>query len=357
LPGAGKTTLARRIAADGDPLRQALELPPDVGLHIEHVCYDELMRSELDRISSSCAFDVGAWRAARVEATRIARAMLSSPRGSDAPAAAAAAEADGPAIEAREQPGPPRTSERTQGPPRRNPVIVVLLDDNHHFRSMRKNAFQLARECDAAFVHVHVAAPVATALARNAARPRSDRVPEHLLLEMAASFDEIPERQPQLGWERTVLRVHPREDDDGTTAWPSVVSPTALVREWTERQVIDEPESEQLARSAEARAVCRRETLASALHQLDLRSRQTIARCMEALRQAPAAEKKAVAARLNGMRRELLAHAQAAAAPPGGDTSSGNQQGGDQMELLIDEAYAAFAYECRSASGGTPIPI
>lgn len=316
IPGAGKTTLAAQIAADREPLREALGI--DVAPRVTHICYDELMRARAAASGGGDAagFDVGAWRASRADAAARARAaLLAAGTTGDCPSTAVCVRPLSPAL--------------------------VLLDDNAHYRSMRKQAFHLARECGAAFVHVHVDAPLPLALARNAARDPAERVPEPLLLEMAESYERA--RASACGWERTTLTVS--TDAHGAGArWTAVLEPAALVREWCERQLDeDDAIAEAAARDDAHRAASRTVTLASVTHRLDIRSRQVVARCLDARRDAPADEKRALAARLNAARRALLARARETAVANAAELDA------DAAELLVDEASAAFALDCRAA--------
>lgn len=304
IPGAGKSTLAAQIAADSAPLRGPLGL--SAAPRVVHVCYDALMRAELRRAGlAEGAFDVGAWRASRAEARRLAREALLA--GALEPA-------------------------------------LVLLDDNSHLRSMRKAAFHLAAECAAAFVHVHVHAPLALALARNAARPPGTRVPEHLLVEMAGAYERAP--PDARGWERTTIVAAGAGAALGV--WTERLDPAELARQWRERQVDARDEAAALAERDASRAA----TASSAAHALDLRCRQTIGRCLDAAAGAPAAERRQLAARLNDARKALLAHARqgapaAAACDPGGGAE--RPAGVVGVGVSVDEEHAAFVLQCRAA--------
>jgi tRNA uridine 5-carbamoylmethylation protein Kti12 len=307
LPGAGKTSLARRIALDPAPLRAALGLADDRPLHVHHICYDALMREQLAQTGASAAFEVEAWRAARREAVQRARSALVA---ASEPAASAT-------------------------------VTVVLLDDNMHYRSMRKAACHLAREHGAAFVHVHVRVSETVALARNAARAENERVPAHLLHEMAAAFE--PPLAGARGWERTVIAIDNDAPIARTASWTEALAPAALAREWLERRVNEG----ELAAEEDARDASRRETLSSALHQLDLRCRATIAQRVAAEPDATASEKWTLAARLNVARKRALALARAAAPAP---TAGQGHYFSATTDLLLDEEHAAFARECGELS-------
>ncbi|KAJ1621840.1 hypothetical protein T492DRAFT_1066902 [Pavlovales sp. CCMP2436] len=271
------------------------------------------MRAELASARSGSAFDVGAWRTSRLEAAQRARELL---------------------CEAARDPG--------------RAALLVLLDDNMHFRSMRKGAFHLARECGAAFVHVHVAAPLPLALARNAARAPVEQVPVHLLVEMVSTYEAAPSETQ--GWERPTITVHATADDEADAGWTALLDPAELVHAWRERQPAEvDPASE-----CDVRDTSRQATLASVLHQLDIRSRQMVALSMEAASHLPAGEKRALAARLNEARKRLLARTHAPSADRLGDSAQGALGPEDAARLVADEEYAAFGYECRSFTSGAP---
>lgn len=341
IPGAGKSRLAAQIAANADPLCAALGLTR--APRVVYVCYDALMRAEAERMGlPEGTFDVGAWRASRVEAARIAREALREVPITELGDGSAACS---------------------------SPPVLVVLDDNMHFRSMRKGAFHLAKECTAAFVHVHVDTPLQLALARNAARCPAERVPEHLLIEMARAYEAAP--QETTGWERTTIVVRADEDvgDDGRAAdsWTALLDPMELARQWRERQLDERDEAAALSE----REASRQATLASALHRLDLRTRQAVAASLDAARDRPANEKRALAALLNEARRELLArvrqssHAASAGQADsvvsdsaeglaGLSAMSGTARGGarrssEEAELAVDEELTAFELQCRAA--------
>mmetsp|Transcript_4460 Transcript_4460/g.12519 ORF Transcript_4460/g.12519 Transcript_4460/m.12519 type:complete len:345 (+) Transcript_4460:47-1081(+) len=329
LPAAGKSSLAARMATDPDPIARALGLPDDAAVQVVHVSYDDLELIERASRVPGCGFDAAAWRSAREEAARRARAAF---------------------------------AERPEGH-----AVVVILDDNMQYRSMRKQACRLARACDAAFVHVHVHAPLAVALERNSARPAATRVPEHLLREMATNMEvpsaETAEGAGRQGWERPFIAVDTARDDGSAGAdepWTTILDPCALVAQWREKQ--PSPPSDPAMALEEAQE-SRQQTLASVNHQLDLRLRKTVGNMMAARAMATVAEKKDLASRLNAMRKEALMRATTGPrhhhGPPAGAPAPAAQASvtSEHVEELVDENHTLFVLECRALlSGLSPAP-
>ncbi len=102
LPAAGKTSFARQLA------ERSSAAGAD-GMDVHHVCFDALAEAE------SATFDVLAWRRARSKASETVEALLAA-----------------------------RRKEALTRPVRR---LVVVIDDNMHLRSMRRQYMRLAQKC------------------------------------------------------------------------------------------------------------------------------------------------------------------------------------------------------------------
>jgi len=71
--------------------------------------------------------------------------------------------------------------------------LLLILDDNFYYRSMRKPWRRLARERGTAFYQLLLEAPLETCLARNAMRSVEERVPEFSIRHMAEVFESPTE--------------------------------------------------------------------------------------------------------------------------------------------------------------------
>ena len=104
---------------------------------------------------------------------------------------------------------------------------LVIVDDNMHLRSMRQACYRVAaEEGAAAFVTMHVAAPLEDLLRRNAQRPGAECVPEPSLQKIVAELESPAvcskvggkPAKPAVYWEREVLQIawrRPDADDGG----------------------------------------------------------------------------------------------------------------------------------------------
>lgn len=342
LPGSGKSTLARAIAEDARPLDDALRergIPP---ARVVVVSYDELMRARQGDGAADGGFDPAAWRGARRDAIARARSALEAHTD---PRAALASTSDA---------GAPAADQLS---------LAIILDDTMHYRSMRREVFRMARELSAAFVHVHVDAPLELATRRNAARPAHARVPRALVEETAHVLERAqPDRHR---WERTTLTVDVARDADAADAgeggaggrrssWASLLDPAALVREWLDNQLDLSAELAACEQSAALADASRAATMASVPHQLDLRCRQTIARTVGGAAGAALGrdDKRALAARLNTLRKDALKHCNQHTPSPAGGSTEGAESSArlaERVELLVDEEHEKFVHECHAA--------
>lgn len=225
---------------------------------------------------------------------------------------------------------------------------LIIADDTLHYRSMRHACRQLARDGGAAFVICWVTAPGALARTRNAARPASSRVPEHVLDRLMAVF-EPPEPQAEsdtcvvvaadsdsagcccgLVTAHTASAVHCAAARESVStpsapggsshgAGPRVSAAAAAAELWrliwqawgaAEAQLPSPEEIE--AQRARDREI----TAASSVHEWDKRLRAAVA---AHLARGHSADKAALARRLNDERRALLEKVRAAARRPEAD--------------------------------------
>eukprot|EP00927_Polykrikos_kofoidii_P074270 TRINITY_DN70256_c0_g1_i1.p1 TRINITY_DN70256_c0_g1~~TRINITY_DN70256_c0_g1_i1.p1 ORF type:complete len:373 (+),score=55.52 TRINITY_DN70256_c0_g1_i1:127-1245(+) len=148
LPGCGKTSFCRAIVEKFASLRQA-------SFDCQHVCYDDLeVECRVALSNSGDKFDPAAWRLSRKKAVDVVRECVTK-RSND------------------------RTTSR----------LVLILDDNMYYRSMRRNWYHLAIENRFAFRQVFLQASVQTCLERNSGRPPISQVPEFSIRHMAEVFE------------------------------------------------------------------------------------------------------------------------------------------------------------------------
>lgn len=82
---------------------------------------------------------------------------------------------------------------------------VVVVDDNMQFFSMRKEVYKLARDMQCAFVQVHVSSPLELCLQRNKTRKKSSQVPDSVIVKMKRVFDvPRPDIHP---WEAATISL------------------------------------------------------------------------------------------------------------------------------------------------------
>jgi tRNA uridine 5-carbamoylmethylation protein Kti12 len=176
--------------------------------------------------------------------------------------------------------------------------LMIIMDDNNHYRSMRYSCFHLARRFRAAFLQIHLPCDVRTALERNAVRNLGSQigrnVPDASIRRMA---DILEAPSDKIAWERPCLFLKSSSSkehvvDDVWTwilqSWACYVTPPYL-----------SPEE-----AASRRSLAQAETESSLVHQLDLRTRAMTTSALERVNQSSRA---GCALSLNKLRRELLA--------------------------------------------------
>ena len=182
LPGAGKSTLARRIAAravaTGDVARADVVSFDDVEREVRL----ETARARGTTRDAARGFDAQAWRDSRKLALARVDALLASDDDADA--------SDG------------------VGRGRR----LVIADDNFYYASMRYQAHQLARRARAAHVQLYVNVPVELARARNERRAANEIVPRVAFDRMANAFEPPDPRKRT--FELPTVRTDDADADD-----------------------------------------------------------------------------------------------------------------------------------------------
>jgi tRNA uridine 5-carbamoylmethylation protein Kti12 len=161
---------------------------------------------------------------------------------------------------------------------------------------MRGECWRAARSAPggAAYVQLHVACPLETALQRNAARPLPNRVPEEVLRRTAAAFED-PGASP-CPWDKNTISADLLDISEIWAkiweVWGAPLPPPA-------------DEEAEAARVAAARAA----TAADAVHAADVATRQLLTAALSLLDGLSSDQKAAVARELNAERRRVLEEA------------------------------------------------
>ncbi|NXE64273.1 PSTK kinase, partial [Calcarius ornatus] len=261
LPAAGKSTLGRALSR---------LLPQRPGWACALLAYDELIPPEVFRTSPSPS--LSGWKQSRRELLQCLEGLLR--------ALLAGAPLPGPA-----QPGWPRFLRccRRQGllpgPGAASRPLVLLLDDNFYYQSMRYEVYQLARKYSLGFCQLFLECPVECCLQRN--RLRSDPVPEQTIQLMARKM-EMPDPRKNT-WEQHSLIL---SSSDGISEDDVCLFSSLLVGQEA------------------ARAIC----AASAVHQADQACRRAISEAMQDARgkNILPSEMKSLAEELNKLKAEFL---------------------------------------------------
>ena len=148
VPGSGKTTVCQtahtRLAAGG--------------LRVKHVAFDDVVPSDRS------AWTEHSFAESRIAGLNVLRAALLPSSCSSS-------------LSSSSSPSPP-------------PPVVVIVDDIMYLHSMRREVYVAARDGGAThLLVVHVEAPLATALARNAARAAAAQVEEEAVRRLHGRFE------------------------------------------------------------------------------------------------------------------------------------------------------------------------
>ncbi|XP_068054387.1 L-seryl-tRNA(Sec) kinase [Anomalospiza imberbis] len=280
LPAAGKSSLARALSR---------RLPQRPGWACALLAYDELIPPEAFRPREPSPLLAG-WKQSRRELLQCLEGLLR--------ALLTGAPLPGPA-----QPG----WQRFQGCCRREGLLpaaegdagaasrplVLLLDDNFYYQSMRYEVYQLARKYSLGFCQLFLECPVECCLQRN--RLRSDPVPEQTIQLMARKI-EMPDLRKNT-WEQHSLILSSSdcisEDDE------QIMNLLATALENPER-----PNEEDTEQKEAARAIC----AASAVHRADQACRRVISEAMQDAKGKSVlpSEMKSLAEELNKLKAEFL---------------------------------------------------
>lgn len=158
LPGAGKSTLARAVAARAE----------SDGIRVSLVSFDDIERrlaTEKSEASGDWGFDAATWKAARVEALATVERLL-------------LCEAE---TENVDEDGGGEKDHRRRA--------LIIADDNFYYAGMRQQCHRMALRARAAHAQLFVSISVAQAHKRNESRDKNDVVPRDALERMADQFE------------------------------------------------------------------------------------------------------------------------------------------------------------------------
>ena len=207
LPGAGKSTLARHVLAFGaERLRAALRVQ---GLRLWHLCFDDALAA-LQKEAGASDFDPELWHRARELALHAVHALFLFRSGTKALEAIARSSMAGNADAA-------------------SCIDIVLIDDNMHYRSMRRAYYKVAREAQLAFCTICLPLPIDEAVARDARRSPPHHVGRATIEVMAEALQwPDPDRFP---WEGTAIRLEHWQVSEPTADALSTIRGTVTERE------------------------------------------------------------------------------------------------------------------------------
>ena len=234
LPGAGKSTLARKLKHFVELLTPSTRRSAQVSV----VCFDDVGDQVAKRECGKDEYEPAVWKSGRIEALSKLESELCTSTSTLA----------------AEQKENEKESKQ-----------LVIVDDNMQLRSMRREVYILARKYRTDFVILHLAVSLPEALKRNAGREREGRVPEHVLHKMHSSFESPDGTQHK--WEAKTIALDALEDIDLEKVWNEL-----LHRLWS--VAVDDyhsPDS-QNERRMEGQQINAR----SSLYQLDQRLRKAL---------------------------------------------------------------------------------
>jgi len=197
LPAAGKSTLGATLLKEGaTQLRFHLPFESPRKLRIIYISFD-LVLVRLQEQRETASFDPQLWHESREAILTAVRSHFEvTGRGDDGTRLgllelASTSEAE--SVNERESEGAARDG-----------YDVVVLDDNMHYRSMRRAYYRLARDLQLAFVTLCLPIDLQEALRRNAQRDAPQRVPASTIEHMhkarraAVRSDVVRRVRPEL---------------------------------------------------------------------------------------------------------------------------------------------------------------
>ncbi|XP_066549871.1 L-seryl-tRNA(Sec) kinase isoform X1 [Amia ocellicauda] len=305
LPGAGKSSLAR-------------DLPAVLGRRgwgCLVLGYDDLIPEEaFERRGEDAGVPAdtqSSWRSYRQGVLRCLDRFLQSP-------SCAAAECGAP--------GGPETWDRFVRCLRESPgaPLIIILDDNFYYPSMRYEVYQLARKYSLGFCVLYLQCAMSTCLSRN--RRRSRPLPDRVIEDMALRIEPPdPRKNP---WEQSSLALCSTDglsQQDGQKVMELIAA------------ALDKPLSP-VQDLSEEKDTARRICASSVLHQVDQACRRLVSQAMQDARDRDASPSgmRALAAELGQLKGRLLEDLRRRA------LQDGPAGLGDGVEAAVSRAVALF---------------
>ncbi|KAM6951506.1 L-seryl-tRNA(Sec) kinase [Aplochiton taeniatus] len=193
LPASGKSTLARAVRA----------LTVNEGWRATVVSYDEIILDEAFRAKS--VDDHGLqqppteWKVHRQAILQCVEHILQNPQGLAPLTSSCHINSDAWrfCVQALQLTGTVENSKTEQCP------VLILLDDNFYYPSMRYEVYQLARKYSLGFCQVYLHCPVEACIERNLKRPQP--LPTKVILDMAQRMD--PPSVERNSWEKNSIAL------------------------------------------------------------------------------------------------------------------------------------------------------
>ncbi|XP_056152907.1 L-seryl-tRNA(Sec) kinase [Lampris incognitus] len=196
LPAAGKSTLARNLGG----------VATERGWRVVAVCYDDLIPSSalhvkvLEEGEGSHRAQTE-WKSHRQAVLRRVEEFLKNPRTSADPSASCLINGN---AWRRCTRGLLQSSASTDSSQTDHPPILILLDDNFYYPSMRYEAYQLAKKCLLGYCQVYLQCPVESCIRRNQSRP--EPLPDEVISEMAKRLE--PPNPQKNSWEKNSIELN-----------------------------------------------------------------------------------------------------------------------------------------------------
>ncbi|ETP47099.1 hypothetical protein F442_06759 [Phytophthora nicotianae P10297] len=261
LPAAGKTTLAKHLAAHSSTPSRLYE----------RISFDDLydqMASE-DTSSKPAEFDPEQWKACQRDMVVRVTRRLEELKASDMSKAA-------------------------------TPQLVLLVDDNFQYRSQRKRFFQLSTELNCGFGLVYVNVSGDICRERNASRNKGARVPDETFQRMVTVFE--PPNGDQNPWEVNTCELTSSSDVSDIEELMDTLVQQAD-KELKERRWLHIEKTKEEAQQRRDRLATQR----SVLHRVDLQLRQWIsAQLQDEVVLSRGIPKAQLASQLNQRRKKFL---------------------------------------------------
>lgn len=158
--------------------------------------------------------------------------------------------------------------------------LVLVLDDNMYYASMRRGAYQLAARHGVGYGCVHVATPLDVALAQNKARSAGQAVTEEVIRRMHTKL-QVPDPATR-SWEANTVTIGEATTSETQDAEAETLRRIWAVveRGWATPAIVQMPSAEEEAAKEEDR----QRTRESVLHATELTLRKIIGTAMQLAR-------------------------------------------------------------------------